>query len=87
LLFSYLVIFFIKLMEKLIAHFNFPKKSDTSNIISQNTSSQLFDLTKKVPNELIAWTFSSIFFISVLIAIWIRKYARIKWYKDKETTN
>lgn len=48
--------------------------------ISTNTEKKLFDLSKPVPNELIFWTFGSIFVICVMIAVWIHVYAKKNWY-------
>ena len=63
---------------------NWQKVDTEVNSITTKTEKKLFDVSKPVPNELVFWTFASIFVISVWLAVWIHIYAKKKWYKNWE---
>lgn len=67
---------------KKINFYLYPQNIDTSatksiDSISNTTNNKLFDLTKPIPNEVIEYSLGTVFFISVLLAVWIH----ILWKK------
>ena len=67
-------------MENLKLVDNLKQEVSTKKIIEKKTSDALFDVSKSVPNELVIWTFSAVFAISVVLAVWIKIHAKKKWY-------
>jgi len=63
-------------MEDLKLIGNLKKELPTKKIIEKKTSDALFDMSKPVSKEVIFWTFSTVFVLTVLIAGVLKIYSK-----------